>query len=104
VPDELRALPAGTYVVQPAEELTTLSPEEEAGLAAALESVRSGKGIEHEAVRARVQRMCVREDHLLAGSGTSHETTPSPRRNWETAFYVSSNAWRTSRLTVPLTR
>jgi hypothetical protein len=57
VPDELRALPAGTYVVQPAEELTALSPEEEAGLVAALESVRAGKGIEHEAVRARVQRI-----------------------------------------------
>jgi hypothetical protein len=39
VPAELRDLPAGRYVVEPVDEETpALSPEEEAGIEAALES------------------------------------------------------------------
>ena len=56
LPDEMRELAPGTYVLQPAEELTSLTEDEEKGLVEALESVRAGKGIEHEGVRSRVLR------------------------------------------------
>jgi hypothetical protein len=52
VPAELRDLPAGRYVVEPVdEEAPALSPEEEAGIEAALESYRHGRVV--DAKRAR---------------------------------------------------
>jgi hypothetical protein len=52
VPTELRDLPAGRYVVEPVDEETpALSPEEEAGIEAALESYRQGRVV--DAQRAR---------------------------------------------------
>ena len=52
VPAELRELRAGRYVVEPIdEEAPALSPEEEAGLEAALESYRQGRVV--DAKRAR---------------------------------------------------
>ncbi len=52
VPTELRDLPAGRYVVEAVEdEAPALSPEEEAGLEAALESYRQGRVV--DAKRAR---------------------------------------------------
>ena len=52
VPAELRDLPAGRYVVEPMdEEAPALSPEEEAGIEAALESYRLGRVV--DAKRAR---------------------------------------------------
>ena len=52
VPPELRELPAGRYVVEAVdEEAPALSPEEEAGIEAALESYRQGR-VDH-AKRAR---------------------------------------------------
>jgi hypothetical protein len=52
VPSELRELPAGRYVVEAVdEEAPALSPEEEAGIEAALESYRQGRVI--DAKRAR---------------------------------------------------
>jgi len=52
VPAELRELPAGRYVVEPIdEEGPVLSPEEEAGIEAALESYRQGRVV--DAKRAR---------------------------------------------------
>ena len=54
LPDELRALPAGKYVLQPSDE--ALTQDEEEGLAAALDSMRAGKGVAHEAVRDRLLR------------------------------------------------
>jgi hypothetical protein len=56
LPEELRDLPAGTYVVQRADELTELTAEEEEGLAAALESLNAGHGVDHEDVRRRILR------------------------------------------------
>jgi hypothetical protein len=56
LPEELRSLPAGDYAVQAADDAMTLSSEEEAGLIEALESLRAGKGVAHEAVRERVLR------------------------------------------------
>jgi hypothetical protein len=52
VPDELRELPAGRYVVEAIDdEAPLLSPEEEAGIEAALESYRQGRVV--DAGRAR---------------------------------------------------
>ena len=43
-PEELRELPAGTYVVEAVDTAATLTPDEEQGLAAALASLRAGGG------------------------------------------------------------
>jgi len=54
VPPELRDLPAGRYVVEAVEDeapALSLSPEEEAGIEAALESYRQGRVV--DAKRAR---------------------------------------------------
>jgi hypothetical protein len=52
LPTELRELPAGRYVVEPVdEEAPGLSPDEEAGIEAALESYRQGRVV--DAKRAR---------------------------------------------------
>ena len=52
VPAELRELPAGRYVVEAIDEdALLLSPEEEAGIEAALESYRQGRVV--DAMRAR---------------------------------------------------
>ncbi len=52
VPPELRDLPAGRYAVEAVEEeAPALSPEEEAGIEAALESYRKGRIV--DAKRAR---------------------------------------------------
>ena len=52
VPTELRDLPVGRYVVESVdEEAPTLTPDEEAGIEAALESHRQGRVV--DAKRAR---------------------------------------------------
>jgi hypothetical protein len=52
VPPEFRELPAGQYVVQAVDDdVPVLSPEEEAGIEAALESYRDGRVV--DARRAR---------------------------------------------------
>jgi hypothetical protein len=52
VPAELRELPAGRYVVEAIDDdAPVLSPEEEAGIEAALESYRQGRVV--DAKRAR---------------------------------------------------
>ena len=52
VPAELRELPAGRYVVEPIDvETPALTPDEEAGIEAALESYRQGRVV--DAKRAR---------------------------------------------------
>ena len=51
VPPELRDLPAGRYVVEAVDEAPALTPEEEAGIEAALESYRQGCVV--DAKRAR---------------------------------------------------
>lgn len=49
LPEELRSLPAGKYVVERADD--SLTPDEEEGLIQALDSLRAGKGISHEETR-----------------------------------------------------
>ena len=51
LPDELRDLPAGRYVVTPVDEVGELFAAEDAGLQRALSSLRAGEGIDHEVVR-----------------------------------------------------
>jgi len=52
VPPELRELPAGQYVVEAVEdEAPTLTPEEEAGIEAALESYRQGRVVDSKRTR-----------------------------------------------------
>lgn len=52
VPPELRELPAGRYVIEAVEdEAPTLTPEEEAGIEAALESYRQGRVVDSKRAR-----------------------------------------------------
>ena len=52
VPAELRELPAGRYVIEAVDdEAPAMSPDEEAGIEAALESYRQGRVV--DATRAR---------------------------------------------------
>jgi hypothetical protein len=57
MPAELRELPRGRYVLEPVDAVPELTDDEEAGIHAAIESVRAGKGISLEAARARVDRI-----------------------------------------------
>jgi hypothetical protein len=52
VPAELRKLPAGTYVIERADDV--LTPDEDEGLTIALESLRTGRGVPHDAARERL--------------------------------------------------
>lgn len=52
LPDELRELPAGTYVVEAVDAL--LTPEEDEGLERALASLRAGKGRSLDQVRQSI--------------------------------------------------
>ncbi len=52
LPSELRDLPAGRYVVEAVEdEAPALTPEEESGIEAALESYRQGRVIDSKRAR-----------------------------------------------------
>jgi hypothetical protein len=54
VPKELRELPKGRYVVVAVDEVTELDADQEAGLEAALASLRDGRGVPLEAARERL--------------------------------------------------
>jgi hypothetical protein len=51
LPDELRELPAGRYVLESLEDVTELTDDEEEGLRQALASLRAGKGRTVDQVR-----------------------------------------------------
>lgn len=57
IPVELRGLPSGRYVLEPVDEAPVLTDEEEAGIHAAIESIRQGKGVSIEMARARIDRI-----------------------------------------------
>jgi len=57
MPEELRHLPPGRYVLEPIDEMPELTDEQEAGIQAALESVRKGKGVSLDAAKARIDRI-----------------------------------------------
>jgi hypothetical protein len=54
LPEELHHLPAGTYVIEAVDERPLLTEDEDAGLSAALASLRSGKGRTLEQVRQTI--------------------------------------------------
>ena len=56
VPDELRSLPAGQYVVEAVAEVPPeLTPEEEKGLRDAIAEIEAGKGESPEDVRRHIE-------------------------------------------------
>lgn len=57
MPVELRGLPSGRYVLEAVDEAPLLTDEEEAGIHAALESIRQGKGVSMDDARARIDRI-----------------------------------------------
>ena len=57
LPDALRPLPAGRYIVEALDDSVSLTPEEEDGLIQALDSLRAGHGIDHDDVRARTMKL-----------------------------------------------
>jgi hypothetical protein len=54
IPEELRELPAGTYVVETVDSAPALTPDEDQGLAEALASLRAGEGRTVEQVRQTI--------------------------------------------------
>ena len=52
IPEELRSLPPGRYVLERVDSTPPLTPEEEAGLEAAIQSIRRGSGIDAARVRS----------------------------------------------------
>ena len=57
MPEELRGLPRGRYVLEPVDDAPELTDEEEEGIHAAIESVRAGRGIGLDAAKARIDRI-----------------------------------------------
>ncbi len=53
LPEELRALPKGRYVMVAVDEAPELTPEQDAGLEAALTSLRTGHGVPLDEARKR---------------------------------------------------
>jgi hypothetical protein len=54
LPEELRELPAGTYVLEAVDRTPTLTADEEQGLADALASLRRGEGRTVDQVRKTI--------------------------------------------------
>lgn len=54
VPDEMRSLPPGRYLLESLDEAAALTPEEEEGIRQAMASLAAGRGHSLEEVRARV--------------------------------------------------
>ena len=54
VPKELHALPEGRYVIESVDAAPALSPDEEAGLEQAIDSLRRGQGVQADAVFRRL--------------------------------------------------
>ena len=59
MPAELQRLPPGRYVLDAIDEVPELTAEEEAGIHAAMESVRQGKVVSLEVAKARIDRILV---------------------------------------------
>jgi hypothetical protein len=60
VPDELRGLPTGRYVIESVDALPALTEEEERGLEESLDALDRGEGIGIEVVRAEIDAMVKR--------------------------------------------
>ncbi len=60
LPEELRALPAGRYVIEPVDELPALMPDEDAGIQTALDALRRGEGVGSAEVQQRLDALLKR--------------------------------------------
>jgi len=81
LPPELRELPAGRYVVEAVEdEAPALSPEEEAGIDAALESYRQGRVVDAKRAREIIDAALGVEGQdgsVVAGCGAVVQLVPT---------------------------
>jgi hypothetical protein len=57
LPEELRALPSGRYLVEPLVDEEELTAEEELGLLQAIQEIEAGQGISWEQIRAELGRL-----------------------------------------------
>ena len=55
LPDELRELPSGRYVLESVDRVLDLTPEEDAGLEEAARSLDAGEGLSLDEVKHRLQ-------------------------------------------------
>ena len=60
LPDKLRELPAGRYVIAPVDDVSEISDDEDAGLEAALRSIDAGRVESHEVVLTRADEILKR--------------------------------------------
>ena len=60
LPEELRNLPPGDYVVEPVEDVPPLTEEEEEGIRRALASRDAGRVVDHDDVRRSVNAILKR--------------------------------------------
>lgn len=60
LPEELRYLPPGDYVVEPVEDVPPLTEEEEEGIRRALASRDAGRVVDHDDVRRSVNAILKR--------------------------------------------
>lgn len=57
IPEELRELPVGTYLVEAVDDAPSLTSDEEQGIEQALASLRAGQGRTTEQVRQRIDSL-----------------------------------------------
>ena len=60
LPEELHALPAGRYALEPVDEIPKLDADEDAGIQAALDALRRGEGVGSTEVRRRLDAVLKR--------------------------------------------
>ena len=53
LPEELRALPAGRYLIEPVDKLPPLTPDEDVGIQTACDALRRGEGVDSAEVQRR---------------------------------------------------
>ncbi|HYY05193.1 MAG TPA: hypothetical protein VE997_01350 [Candidatus Limnocylindria bacterium] len=60
LPEELRTLPAGRYVIESVDELPPLTPDEDAGIQTALDALRRGEGVDSAEMQRRLDAVLKR--------------------------------------------
>jgi len=55
IPDALKNLPPGRYVIEPLEDVFELTPEQEDGILQAMDEVEAGRGVPFEEVLQRLR-------------------------------------------------
>lgn len=60
LPKELRELPPGQYLLEAVDDVTDLTPEEEAGILLAMDQIEAGQGIPLEKAIRRIRGPSVR--------------------------------------------